>query len=129
MSTVAGPACSFGRTGAGSSSTSTRHRSRSREGSAGPLVVMLGAELRFRVECVYRPLNDHPSYPPAMRRSLTSAAARAAVDPPRFSLPECARAHAEVVSFHHRLLLGDDDEIGDVIRAFGNVWDHLRAPR
>ena len=36
---------------------------------------------------------------------------------------------AEVVSFHHRLLLDDDDEIGDVIRAFHEVWDHLRAPR
>ena len=36
---------------------------------------------------------------------------------------------AEVVSFHHRLLLDDDDEIGDVIRAFHKVWNHLRAPR
>jgi len=65
----------------------------------GPLVAMLGAELRFPVECVYRPLNDH------------------------------ARAHGDVVSFHHRLLLGDDDEIGDVIRAFHKVWDHLRPTR
>jgi hypothetical protein len=34
-----------------------------------------------------------------------------------------------VVSFHHRLPLGDDDEIGDVIRAFHKVWNRLRAPR
>ena len=95
----------------------------------GLLVAMVGAELRFPGECVYRPLNDHPLYRPATRRSLTSAGARAAVDPARFSLPECARAQAEVVSFDHRLLLGDDDEIGDVIRAFHKVWDHLRAPR
>jgi hypothetical protein len=95
----------------------------------GPLVAMLGAQLRFLIECVYRPRNDYPLYRPATRRSLTSAAARAAVDPARFSLPECARAHAEVVSFPYRLLLGDDDEIGDVIRVFHEVRDHLRAPR
>jgi L-glutamine:scyllo-inosose aminotransferase/L-glutamine:2-deoxy-scyllo-inosose/3-amino-2,3-dideoxy-scyllo-inosose aminotransferase len=95
----------------------------------GLLVAMVGAELRFPGECVYRPLNDHPLYQPPTRRSLTSAAARRPSIRRAFSLPECARAQAEVVSFDHRLLLGDDDEIGDVIRAFHKVWDHLRAPR
>lgn len=96
----------------------------------GPLVAMLGAELNFPVERVYRPLNDHPLYRPATRRSIAaSATERAAVDPARFSLPECARAHAEVVSFHHRLLLGDDGDIDDVIRAFRKVWDRLLVRR
>jgi hypothetical protein len=95
----------------------------------GPLVAMLGAGLRFSVECVYRPLNDHPLSRPATWRSLTSAAAQAAVDPARLSLPECARAHAEGVSFHHRLLFGDDDGIGHVIHVFHKVWNRLRAPR
>ena len=34
-------------------------------------------------------------------------------------------AHAEVISFHHRLLLGDDRDMVDVIRAFHKVWEHL----
>jgi len=34
-------------------------------------------------------------------------------------------AHAEVISFHHRLLLGDDRDMDDVIRAFHKVWEHL----
>jgi hypothetical protein len=38
--------------------------------------------------------------------------------------PECERAHAEVVTFHHRLLLGDDRDMDDVIRAFHKVWEH-----
>jgi hypothetical protein len=65
-------------------------------------VAMVGVEFRFPVECVYRSLIDHPLYRPAPRCSLTSAAAPAAVDPARFPLPERTRAHAEVVSFHHR---------------------------
>ena len=92
-------------------------------------VAMVGVEFRFPVECVYRPRNDHPLYRPATRRSLTSAAARRPSIRRAFSRPECSCAQAEVVSFDHRPLLGDDDEISDVIRAFHKVWDHLRAPR
>jgi hypothetical protein len=28
-------------------------------------------------------------------------------------------------SFHHRLLLGDDRDMDDVIGAFQKVWEHL----
>jgi L-glutamine:2-deoxy-scyllo-inosose/3-amino-2,3-dideoxy-scyllo-inosose aminotransferase len=93
----------------------------------GPLAAMLSAELNFPAERIYRPLNDHPLYRPATRRATAlSAAYRAAVDPARFRLPECERAHHEVISFHHRLLLGDDRDMDDVIAAFQKVWDHLR---
>jgi L-glutamine:2-deoxy-scyllo-inosose/3-amino-2,3-dideoxy-scyllo-inosose aminotransferase len=92
----------------------------------GPLVAMLSAELNFPAERVYRPLNDHPLYRPATKRTTAlSDSYRAAIDPARFRLPESERAHAEVVSFHHRLLLGDDRDMDDVIRAFHKVWDHL----
>jgi dTDP-4-amino-4,6-dideoxygalactose transaminase len=91
-----------------------------------PLVGMLSAELNFPAERVYRPLNDHPLYRPATTRvAALSESYRTAVDPGRFSLPECDRAHAEVISFHHRLLLGDDADMDDVIRAFHKVWEHL----
>ena len=92
----------------------------------GPLADMLSAELAFPAERVYRPLNDHPLYRPGTRRTTAlSESYRAAIDPARFHLPECERAHAEVVSFHHRLLLGDDRDMDDVIRAFHKVWEHL----
>lgn len=92
----------------------------------GPLVDMLSAELNFPAERVYRPLSDHPLYRPATKRSTAlSDSYRAAIDPTRFPLPECERARAEVISFHHRLLLGDDRDMDDVIRAFHKVWDHL----
>ena len=92
----------------------------------GPVVARLGAELGFPVERVYRPLTDHPLYRPATKRTTAlSAAYRAAIDPARFHLPECERAHAEVLSFHHRLLLGDHRDMDDVIRAFHKVWEHL----
>jgi L-glutamine:2-deoxy-scyllo-inosose/3-amino-2,3-dideoxy-scyllo-inosose aminotransferase len=92
----------------------------------GPLADMLSAELAFPAERVYRPLNDHPLYRPETKRTTAlSESYRAAIDPARFHLPECERAHAEVVSFHHRLLLGDDSDMDDVIRAFHKVWEHL----
>jgi L-glutamine:2-deoxy-scyllo-inosose/3-amino-2,3-dideoxy-scyllo-inosose aminotransferase len=92
----------------------------------GRLVAMLSAELGFPAERVYRPLNDHPLYQPATKRTTAlSDSYRAAIDPARFRLPECERAHAEVISFHHRLLLGGDGDMDDVIRAFHKVWDHL----
>jgi len=59
------------------------------------------------------------------RTTTPSAPHRAALDPARFQLPECERAHAEVLSFHHRLLLGDDRDMDDVIDAFRKVWEHL----
>ena len=87
---------------------------------------MLSAELAFPAERVYRPLNDHPLYRPETKRTTAlSESYRAAIDPARFHLPECERAHTEVVTFHHRLLLGDDRDMDDVIRAFHKVWDHL----
>ncbi len=92
----------------------------------GPITARLSAELNFPAERVYRPLNVHPLYRPATRRSTAlSDAYRTAIDPARFRLPECERAHAEVVSFHHRLLLGDERDMDDVIRAFHKVWAHL----
>jgi L-glutamine:2-deoxy-scyllo-inosose/3-amino-2,3-dideoxy-scyllo-inosose aminotransferase len=95
-------------------------------GDVDPLARMLSAELHFPAERIYRPLNDHPLYRPATRRGTDlSATYRAAVDPARFHLPECERAHDEVISFHHRLLLGDDRDVDDVIGAFRKVWDHL----
>jgi len=92
----------------------------------GPLAAMLTAEVHFPAERIYRPLSHHPLYRPATRRGTAlSTAYRTAIDPARFHLPECERAHDEVISFHHRLLLGDDRDMDDIIAAFRKVWDHL----
>src|SRR5262249_50629088 len=88
----------------------------------GELAAMLAAELHFPTERIYRPLSNHPLYRPATRRGTElSDAYRAAIDPTRFHLPECEHAHDQVISFHHRLLLGDDRDMDDVIGAFRKV--------
>jgi L-glutamine:2-deoxy-scyllo-inosose/3-amino-2,3-dideoxy-scyllo-inosose aminotransferase len=95
-------------------------------GDVGPLAAMLAAELHFPTERIYRPLSHHPLYRPATRRGTAlSDAYRTAIDPARFHLPECEHAHDQVISFHHRLLLGDDRDMDDVIGAFRKVWEHL----
>jgi dTDP-4-amino-4,6-dideoxygalactose transaminase len=89
------------------------------------LVSMLSAELRFPVGRAYRPLNDNPLYRPSTTRGGTySEAYRDALRPERFSLPECERAYAECITFHHRLLLGDHRDMEDVIRAFHKIWEN-----
>jgi dTDP-4-amino-4,6-dideoxygalactose transaminase len=88
----------------------------------GRLAAMLTAELEFPVERVYRPLNDHPLLRPAGRRAT---ALPYAVDLTRFRLPECDRAYVEVLSLHHRLLLGDDHDMDDVVQSFEKIWDHI----
>lgn len=89
------------------------------------LAAMLGAELRFPVERVYRPLHDHPLYRPSGRPStLSSPFYRAAIDPKRFSLPESERAYAECIAFHHSLLLGEEGDMADVVHAFHKIWEH-----
>jgi dTDP-4-amino-4,6-dideoxygalactose transaminase len=95
-------------------------------GDVGPLAAMLAAELHFPTERIYRPLSRHPLYRPATRRGTAlSAAYRTAIDPAHFQLPECKHAYDQVISFHHRLLLGDDRDMDDVIGAFRKVWEHL----
>lgn len=92
------------------------------------LAARLGAELQFLVERVYRPLNDHPLYRPTGAPSTSfSPSYRTAIDPKRFALPECERAYAECIALHHRLLLGDERDVADVVEAFHKVWEHPGA--
>jgi L-glutamine:2-deoxy-scyllo-inosose/3-amino-2,3-dideoxy-scyllo-inosose aminotransferase len=94
------------------------------------LAAQLSAELSFRVARPYRPLNDNPLYQPLSKRSTAvSDAYRAAITPTRFELPECDRARAECLTFHHRLLLGDDNDMDDVIGAFRKVWNQPALTR
>ncbi|MDJ0852376.1 MAG: aminotransferase class I/II-fold pyridoxal phosphate-dependent enzyme [Myxococcota bacterium] len=88
------------------------------------LATRLSAELHFPVERVYRPLNDNPIYRPAAAPGTGfSPGYQRAIDPKRFALPECERAHRECIAFHHRLLLGDEQDMDDVAAAFHKVWD------
>ncbi|MGI9591259.1 MAG: DegT/DnrJ/EryC1/StrS family aminotransferase, partial [Myxococcota bacterium] len=87
------------------------------------LAARLEAELHFPVERIYRPLDDHPLYRPTQAASTGfSPSYRNAIDPKRFALPECERAYAECIAFHHRLLLGDERDIDDVVAAFHKIW-------
>ncbi len=87
------------------------------------LAARLEAELHFPVERIYRPLNDHVLYRPteALGDRL-SPRQREELDPRRFVLPECDRAYAECIALHHRLLLGDEADMADVVAAFEKVW-------
>jgi len=88
------------------------------------LASRLAAELHFPVERIYRPLDDHPLYRPTGAPSTSfSPSYRTAIDPKRFALPECERAYAECIAFHHSLLLGDDRDVADVVAAFHKVWE------
>lgn len=92
--------------------------------NVGVLAARLAAELQLPVERVYRPLNDHPLYRPTGAASTSfSPSYRTAIDPKRFALPECERAYAECIAFHHRVLLGDEHDVRDVVEAFQKVWE------
>ncbi len=90
----------------------------------GELALRLSAELHFPVERIYRALDDHPLYRPTRESSRRfSPELRKAIDPERFALPECRRAYDECLAFHHRLLLGDEQDMADVLRAFEKVLE------
>ncbi|MFD9477515.1 MULTISPECIES: DegT/DnrJ/EryC1/StrS family aminotransferase [Streptomyces] len=82
----------------------------------------LTAELGFPVNRCYPALQAHPLYQPHTKRRYRLGDAHVvAVDPRRFELPNARRAHDEVFTFHHRLLLAGTADIDSVAEAISKV--------
>ena len=85
----------------------------------------LRAELGIPFQRTYSPLNDNVLYRPWTRRRFhISEEHLQRVDPGRFSLPECERAHRRYLTFHHRFLLGTPDDVRDLEDSFQKVLEH-----
>jgi L-glutamine:2-deoxy-scyllo-inosose/3-amino-2,3-dideoxy-scyllo-inosose aminotransferase len=90
--------------------------------SIGQVCRALETEIDFPVNRCYPPLNRNPLYQPlSKRRYLLSDEHRNRIDPSRYELPRAERASAEVLTFHHSLLLAQPDEIDVVAEAFSKV--------
>ncbi len=83
----------------------------------------LTAELGIPFESCYEPLNNCSLYRPlTKKRYRISDDHWAAIDPSRFSLPVCEKTFLdESVTTHHKLLLGDDGEMTQVLEAIRKI--------
>lgn len=82
----------------------------------------LSAELGVPINRCYPPLSDNPLYQPRTktRYHLSDEHVRR-IDPARFDLPQARRAHAEVLTFHHAVLLADPAEIDHIAEGLDKV--------
>lgn len=70
----------------------------------------------------YQPLNDCDLYRPNTRRRFGHNGA--ALDLSHYRLPVCDDTHRRVITIHHSALLGDEQDIADLARAFAKVANH-----
>lgn len=92
------------------------------------LAEALSAELRFPVEPLDRPLNDHPLYRPlASPLVARTPGLGAQVDPARFDLPAAGEAWNQCVGLPHPCLLGGPPEIGAIVEAVDKIRRHAHA--
>jgi dTDP-4-amino-4,6-dideoxygalactose transaminase len=91
----------------------------------------LSAELGFQLTSPSIPLTRSPFYKPHSRRRFhLGEQFTKDIDPARFPLPVTERVFQCHVMFHHSLLLGSRDDLGDVVAAFEKVSrgrEELRA--
>jgi len=89
---------------------------------AAAIADALTMELRLPVERIDAPLNDHPLYRPLLAPQVAAAPAYAArVDPARFALPHAHAAYRTCVGLPHNALLGDDNDVADIVTAIRKV--------
>lgn len=87
----------------------------------------LSAELGLPVRPIYPPLYANRLYKPLSRRRFSiSAEYVSRIDPTHLHFPVCDRVTKRAVTFHHAALLGDEDDINDIARAFRRVLEHSR---
>ncbi len=112
---------------------SFRYDSEAWDGIPGEVVRRaLGAELAGHVSGTYQPLNACDLYQPhTKRRYHISEEYWQAIDPSRFELPVCERAHRdEGIVMHHPYLLGthaDMDQVAAAVNKLYTYRDELRG--
>ncbi|MCB0634744.1 MAG: DegT/DnrJ/EryC1/StrS family aminotransferase, partial [Lewinella sp.] len=87
----------------------------------------LAAELGLTVDACYEPLNRCALYAPHTKpaRHKLNDTYWAAIDPTRFKLPVCDRIHfEESVCMHHKLLMGDEQDMDQVVAAISKIYDY-----
>ncbi|MEU9410981.1 DegT/DnrJ/EryC1/StrS family aminotransferase [Streptomyces sp. NPDC048281] len=85
----------------------------------------LTAELHFAVRPIYPPLYASRLYDPASRRRFAiSEGHLARVSEQRRSLPVAEAAAGQTVTLHHAALLGDEQEVRDIVAAFEKILVH-----
>lgn len=90
----------------------------------------LAAELGCAVSACYEPLNRCALYVPRTKpwRHRLTADYWAAIDPSRFDLPECTKAHDETsVCFHFSILMADRAELDGIVEAIEKIRTHVGA--
>jgi dTDP-4-amino-4,6-dideoxygalactose transaminase len=89
---------------------------------AATIAEALAMELRLPVERIDVPLNDHPLYRPLLSPQVAAVPAYAArVDPTRYALPHAHSAYQTCVGLPHNALLGDDNDVADIVTALRKV--------
>ena len=85
----------------------------------------LKAEMNYGFGGTYEPLNRSPLYKPqTKRRHRLNDAYWAQIDPRRFELPQCARAHEEIVTGIHYFLLAEKSRMEVVAEAVRKLQVH-----
>lgn len=85
----------------------------------------LRAELGISVNRTYPPMNANVLYRPSSRRRFhISEEHLRRIDPKRFHLPECERAHERFLTFNHSYLLAEPEAIRDLGDAFTKILEH-----
>jgi L-glutamine:scyllo-inosose aminotransferase/L-glutamine:2-deoxy-scyllo-inosose/3-amino-2,3-dideoxy-scyllo-inosose aminotransferase len=77
-------------------------------------------ELNILVERIDNPLNNNLLYNP-LRSTRTAPSMVEELHPKRFSLPVARRASQECLLIHHRALLGDKEDMEDILAALMKV--------
>jgi len=84
----------------------------------------LSAELGARVFPIYPPLTQTPLYAPRTRKRFQLGDDHVERLSRTFSLPACIEAAQCHVAFHHALLLGSRQDMGDIAEAIDKVHRH-----
>jgi dTDP-4-amino-4,6-dideoxygalactose transaminase len=80
------------------------------------------AELGMWIHPPYTAMTHHTLYvPQTKRRFRYSEEHFKEIDPKRFELPVCERAHKENLVFHHSVLLGTKKDMDAIVEAFAKV--------
>jgi dTDP-4-amino-4,6-dideoxygalactose transaminase len=96
--------------------------------SIGQIRKALIAELNeSTIEPVDHPLNDYVLYKP-LKLSIgpSTLIEQQRLDPKRFDLPVASQAYKECITFHHSMLLGNKNDVEDIIKALLKLKENCK---